>query len=127
MSAFTKLIEFVGKLPEALQPEYRQLIDNYISERDRLQNERISTSQATTGTFEVVASWYADKLLNEINVGDTVECIRDCYSIEFDESGIIRAGMTLKVDLVFGEIIGFDTHEKSYSKEHFRKVSPPRS
>jgi DNA/RNA endonuclease YhcR with UshA esterase domain len=56
MSAFTELLEFVGKLPETLQPEYRRLIDNYVSERDRLQNERIATSQANTGTFEVVAT-----------------------------------------------------------------------
>ena len=65
MSAFTDLLEFVGKLPEELQPEYRQLIDNYVSERDRLQNERIATSQASTGTFEVVAiAGTADQLLS---------------------------------------------------------------
>ena len=64
MSAFTELLEFVGKLPEYLQPEYRRLIDNYVSERDRLQNERIATSQASTGTFEVVAiAGTADQLL----------------------------------------------------------------
>lgn len=73
MTAFTKLIEFVGKLPEALQPEYRQLIDNYISERDRLQNERIVQNMATTGTFEVVAiAGTRETLMNDINVGDTV-------------------------------------------------------
>lgn len=49
MTAFIKLLEFISKLPEELQPEYRQLIDNYADERDRLQNERIATLQATTG------------------------------------------------------------------------------
>ena len=49
MTAFIKLLEFISKLPEELQPEYRQLIDNYADERDRLQNERLATLQATTG------------------------------------------------------------------------------
>lgn len=49
MSALTKLAEFVHKLPDNLQPEFRQLVNAVTDERDRLQNERLATLQATTG------------------------------------------------------------------------------
>lgn len=55
MSAFQKLIMFSDKLDGELCTEFQQLISDYMDERERLQNERIATSQATTGTFEVVA------------------------------------------------------------------------
>lgn len=51
MTAFIKLLEFISKLPEEIQPEYKQLIDNYADERDRLQNERLANSI----TYDVVA------------------------------------------------------------------------
>jgi hypothetical protein len=74
MSALNNLADFITKLPLELQTEFMQLVDAVTDERDRLQNERISTSQATTGTFEVVAiAGTAETLLNDINVGDTVE------------------------------------------------------
>lgn len=136
MTAFTKLIEFVGKLPEALQPEYRQLIDNYISERDRLQNERIATSQATTGTFEVVASWYADKLLNDaINVGDTVELNPYVEPTESDneylrkDKDVIKPLNTVTNKETFSDGINIKVNKASYWHriELFRKVSTPLS
>ena len=49
MTAFIKLLEFISKLPEELQPEYRQLIDNYADERDKMQSKMFATLQATTG------------------------------------------------------------------------------
>lgn len=49
MSALNNLGEFVYKLPEELQPEFMQLVDAVTDERDRLQNERLATLQATTG------------------------------------------------------------------------------
>jgi hypothetical protein len=55
MSAFTNLITFAAKLDGELLTEYQQLINAYMDEKYRLQNERIATSQASTGTFEVVA------------------------------------------------------------------------
>lgn len=55
MTALTKLAEFVHKLPDNLQPEFRQLVDAVTDERDMLQNERLATLQATTGTYDVVA------------------------------------------------------------------------
>jgi DNA/RNA endonuclease YhcR with UshA esterase domain len=55
MSAFTNLITFAAKLDGKLLTEYQQLINAYMDEKYNLQNERIATSQANTGTFEVVA------------------------------------------------------------------------
>ena len=55
MTALNNLAEFVYKLPDNLQPEFMKLVDAVTDERDRIQNERIAPSQATTGTFEVVA------------------------------------------------------------------------
>jgi len=55
MSAFTNLITFASKLDGKLLTEYQQLINAYMDEKYNLQNERIATSQATTGTFEIVA------------------------------------------------------------------------
>ena len=49
MTAFIKLLEFITKLPEELQPEYRQLIDNYADERDKMQSKMFATLQANTG------------------------------------------------------------------------------
>lgn len=128
MSAFNKLIEFVGKLPEALQPEYRQLIDNYISERDRLQNERIGQNMATTGNFEVVAiAGTAETLLNdEINVGDTVECVSEFALPQDTEVGvIIPCGYKATVEGVYGGCISLPYSEYLYKKSDFRKVSTP--
>jgi hypothetical protein len=65
MSAFTNLITFAAKLDGELLTEYQQLINAYMDEKYNLQNERIATSQASTGTFEVVAiACTADQLLS---------------------------------------------------------------
>lgn len=64
MTALNNLAAFVYKLPDELQLEFMKLVDAVTDERDRLQNERIATSQATTGTFDVVAiAGTADTLL----------------------------------------------------------------
>jgi DNA/RNA endonuclease YhcR with UshA esterase domain len=72
MSALTNLSAFITKLPLELQPEFMQLVDAVSDERDGLQNERIATSQANTGTFEVVAiAGTAETLLS--NPHQTIE------------------------------------------------------
>ena len=134
MSAFTKIIEFVGKLPEALQPEYRQLIDNYISERDRLQSERIGQNMATTGTFEVVASWYADKLLNDVaNPRDIIMLVETNISNSEDARMInedcINEQDTYTVEWYeeINSVMHYALIGKDYMHpaKYFRKVSTP--
>jgi len=72
MSAFTNLITFAAKLDGKLLTEYQQLINAYMDEKYNLQNERIATSQANTGTYEVVAiAGTAETLLS--NPHQTIE------------------------------------------------------
>jgi hypothetical protein len=137
MSAFTELLEFVGKLPETLQPEYRRLIDNYVSERDRLQNERIATSQASTGTLEVVAiAGTAETLLNdfandndivmlsETNISNTKDVMRLNEDLINEED---------KYKVEWREEIEKEMHYALFGKtymhpaKYFRKVATPLS
>ncbi len=55
MSAFTNLITFAAKLDGKLLADFQQRVNAYMDEKYSLQNERIATLQANTGTFEVVA------------------------------------------------------------------------
>jgi hypothetical protein len=72
MSAFTNLLTFASKLDGELLTEYQQLINAYMDEKYSLQNERIAASQASTGTFEVVAiAGTSDQLLS--NPHQTIE------------------------------------------------------
>jgi DNA/RNA endonuclease YhcR with UshA esterase domain len=55
MSAFINLVTFASRLDGELLADFQQRMDAYMDEKYNLQSERIATSQATTGTFEVVA------------------------------------------------------------------------
>jgi hypothetical protein len=135
MTALNNLAEFVYKLPDELQPEFMKLVDAVTDERDRLQSERIATSQAITGTFEVVAvAGTAETLLTdvtdtnvgEIKYGNTVECIRGCYPINGSTKyPFILKGETLIVDLVFGKGISFEGYGANYYASNFRKAPTP--
>lgn len=142
MSALTKLAEFVHKLPDNLQPEFRQLVDAVTDERDRLQNERLATLQATTGTYEVVTiAGTAEQLLTddtdtnvgEIRNGDTVELqnnlLLDDYDRECFEKDNIVIGESYKVtsrDKAGGSVIFKLNHSNHWHfARHFRKVSTP--
>jgi hypothetical protein len=144
MSAFTELLEFVGKLPEYLQPEYRLLIDNYVSERDRLQNERIATSQASTGTFEVVAiagtretllSDVTDTNVGEVNAGDTVYLSDtniankgDWQRMNEDEITENESYKVERKENWFGvPHLVFEGKQFMHPATHFRKVQTPLS
>lgn len=136
MSALTKLAEFVHKLPDNLQPEFRQLVDAVTNERDRLQNERLATLQATTGTFDVVAiAGTAEQLLNAINVGDTVELNPYVEPTESDneylrkDKDVIKPLNTVTNKETFSDGINIKVNKASYWHriELFRKVSTPLS
>jgi DNA/RNA endonuclease YhcR with UshA esterase domain len=65
MSAFINLITFAAKLDGELLADFQQRVNAYMDEKYSIQNERIATSQANTGTFEVVAiAGTADTLLS---------------------------------------------------------------
>ena len=65
MSAFTNLITFAAKLDGELLADFQQRVNAYMDEKYSQQNERIATSQANTGTYEVVAiAGTADQLLS---------------------------------------------------------------
>jgi hypothetical protein len=132
MSALNNLIQFAERLDGELLSDFQQRINAYMDERDRLQNERIATSQATTGTFDVVAiAGTAETLLNEINVGDTVICVVEFalpYQSPYQNTGLdgmIPHGYTATVDGVYNECISFHKSEHLYKKSNFRKVSTP--
>lgn len=74
MTALNNLIQFAARLDGELLADFQQRVNAYMDERDRLQNERLATLQATTGTFDVVAiAGTAEQLLTDvINVGDVV-------------------------------------------------------
>jgi hypothetical protein len=135
MSALNNLIQFAERLDGKLLADFQQRVNAYMDERDRIQNERIATSQAITGTYEVVAiAGTAETLLNdvtdtnvgEIKYGNTVECIRGCYPINGSTKyPFILKGETLIVDLVFGKGISFEGYGANYYASNFRKVSTP--
>lgn len=134
MSAFTNLITFAAKLDGELLTEYQQLINAYMDEKYSLQNERIATSQANTGTYEVVAiAGTADTLLNEINVGDTVELNPNEKQSRMDkeylvkDSNRIKSLNTVTDKATFSNGINIKVNKDSYwyRVELFRKVSTP--
>ena len=134
MSALNNLAAFVYKLPEELQTEFMNLVDAVTDERDRLQNERLATLQATTGNYEVVAiAGTAEQLLSDvINVGDTVELNPNVKPAEEDMEYLIEDADVMKPPCIvtaketFSDGINIKINYDSYwyEAELFRKVTP---
>ena len=130
MTAFQKLIMFSDKLDGELCTEFQQLISDYMDERERLQNERIATSQANTGTFEVVAiAGTADTLLGDVNVGDTVELNPNMFLKSVERGKFyaynIKTFATYEVENSFTEngVKYLTIKGKKHLAKYFRKVS----
>jgi hypothetical protein len=137
MSAFTNLITFAAKLDGKLLTEYQQLINAYMDEKYNLQNERIATSQANTGTFEVVAiAGTAEMLLNDFaNDNDIVMLsetnISNTKDVRLLNEDLINEEDKYKVE--WREKIENEMHYALFGKtymhpaKYFRKVQTPLS
>jgi hypothetical protein len=137
MTALNNLAAFVTKLPLELQPEFMELVDEVSDERDRLQNERIATLQASTGTFEVVAiAGTRETLLNDFaNDNDIVMLsetnISNTKDVRLLNEDLINEEDKYKVE--WREEIENEMHYALVGKtymhpaKYFRKVATPLS
>ena len=131
MSALKKLLDFADQLPTNTGIEFLQLVQAYQKEMiaDKMQliegYERIIRGTQNTTPYEVVAiAGTADTLLNEINVGDTVECVSEfAFAQDVAVGTIIHKGYSAIVESVYGGCIYLPYSENMYKKSDFRKVS----
>ena len=133
MSALKKLLDFADQLPTNTGIEFLQLVQAYQKEMiaDKMQliekYERIIRGTQNTPPYEVVAiAGTAETLLNEINVGDTVECIKySCGYLDKNKKPILL-NTILVVDLIVGNYgISFEGYSGFYDLSDFRKVQTP--
>ena len=74
MSAFTDLLQFATELTPVQSKRFLDLLSAHITEEQRQVNLLLAYTSADSKPLEVVAiAGTAETLLNEINVGDTVE------------------------------------------------------
>jgi hypothetical protein len=131
MSALKKLLDFADQLPTNTGIEFLQLVQAYQKEMiaDKMQliekYERIIRGTQNTPPYEVVAvAGTVETLLNEINVGDTVECIAEMSKpIDNMLDPICYKGYRTDVVGVYGGSIFIPFSESGYKKSDFRKVS----
>jgi hypothetical protein len=142
MTALKKLLDFADTLPNNKGIEFLQLLQAYqkemIAEKTQLIEgyERIIRGTQNTPQYEVVAvAGTADMLLNEINVGDTVELNPNVELSKMDTEYLLKDGGNIKsLNTVteknkFSQITGIAVNNSNYMHraELFRKVQTPLS
>jgi hypothetical protein len=136
MSAFTDLLQFATELTPVQSKRFLDLLSAHITEEQRQVNLLLADTSADSKPFEVVAiAGTADTLLNEINVGDTVELnpnveqtLRDIKYLQKDKKYIKCINtVTAKYNPSYGTFVEINQSMFAHRIELFRKVQTPLS